>query len=114
MTAFEPPRTWNYYACNKVAGSKWCFVKETARLVRFTGVSEDTIVPVLISEDENGEYAGWIDNHDVLSMVQPNNAFEMQFPGGSAEREAKGTGRKVHLRIEQISAQMEGRENVPE
>lgn len=102
MSALNTPRTWHYYACDEGDRTRLHFIKESARLVRFTGASEDTIVPVIIVEDENGAFTGWVDNQGVLMMVQPNHAFEVQFPGGSAEAEAKGRGKAVKLKVEKI------------
>ena len=61
--------------------------------------------PVLLVEDPDGPYYGWLYGSDRPGrgpvMVQPHpGLFEMQFPYGSAAEVERGAGRVVRLRLE--------------
>jgi len=63
------------------------------------------IVEVELTENENGEYYGWIDSEGDLngSLVWPSNAqTEMCFAYGSKIEEERGRGKKIRLSVVEI------------
>lgn len=67
-------------------------------------------VPVLIVEDPEGDYLGWIEqtedsprNTGEPEMIQRKEIFSIQFPYGYKAEEAAGRGRAVRLSIKEIT-----------
>lgn len=59
---------------------------------------------VVLHEDPDGEYRGWIvpDSDGTPVMVQHAKIYPIQFAYGPEAEEKKGRGRTVRLRIERI------------
>jgi hypothetical protein len=67
-------------------------------------------VPVVVTEDPEGDYLGWIEETEDSprstgepEMIQRKEIFSIQFPYGYKAEEAAGRGRAVRLRIEERS-----------
>jgi hypothetical protein len=100
------PRQWAMYAQHRPD-----LIPKTGREfltfggVRYVQMHGDRydIVPVILTEDEGGEYFGWIDakrGGDPV-MVQPSwGLFTMQFPYGPAAEQKRGHGEIVRLRVD--------------
>jgi hypothetical protein len=60
-------------------------------------------VPVLVTEDDEGDYLGWIRTGKTdLVMIQHRHIFNVQFPHGYRVEVEAGRGEAVHLRIEEV------------
>lgn len=65
-------------------------------------------VPVLVSENPEGEYTGWFDAEDELNgrtqptLVCRKEVFDVQFHYGSQAEVERGRGRTVSLSIEEL------------
>lgn len=64
-------------------------------------------VPVLVVEDPEGDYLGWIEETKGSTgepeMIQRKEIFSIQFPYGYQDEEAAGRGRAVRLTIKEIT-----------
>lgn len=98
-------RSWRMFAGRSDLGSRPFRSFGDERTVRFKG---DEPVPVLLVEDPDGGYYGWIDaaNDGLLRreytgapvMVQPHEGlFRMQSPDGFAGKVARGEGEIVRM-----------------
>lgn len=113
--------TWNMYAMRShhpERGVYYQHVYEDARAVALWPGGKKNIVPVLVTEDPDGEYWGWLqeEHHSFLSgpyvrqetdfpgLIQPTRGmFTMQFPyGPQAEQDAR-KGEVVRLTIVEIT-----------
>jgi hypothetical protein len=97
--------TWEMLAMPNGRGD-WSALGD-AFYVRLHGCKNPT--PVVVIEDPEGDYFGWIDAEDELegddtpSMIQRKEIFNVQFAYGYEEEEKRGRGRSVRLRIEERS-----------
>ena len=65
----------------------------------------DPIVPVIVTEDPSGMYWGWMDaGSDKPCMIWPTEtAFRICFPCKPEDKEERGDGRIVRLRVERTT-----------
>lgn len=79
---------------------KWNCIYYNKRSVVMCGIKQSDIVKLQVTEDENGQYFGWLEG-DEISMVWPNlAALKMCFAYGIEEEEKKGKGKRIRLKIE--------------
>lgn len=80
-------------------GKFYMYVNTDIRSTAMAMSPSDTPTPVLVAEDPDGPYYGWIRaDLDEPIMIQPREAmFRMQFPYGFESEEERGHG--VHLRL---------------
>jgi hypothetical protein len=64
----------------------------------------EPIVKVRLTEDENGQYWGWLDKDETEpSMIWPSEVqFRMCFPYGYEAEEKAGKGKAIRLSITEI------------
>lgn len=78
--------------------------------MRICGFRPEQYTELLVTEDEDGEYLGWLnaDHNDgvidesAIIMVTQKQLFGMNFPGRYQEHEARGQGKAVRVRIDII------------
>jgi hypothetical protein len=94
---------WEMFGYPKGDGD-WLVV-DSYRVVKAHGYPEP--VPVVVTEDPDGNYLGWIEAEDekadiatVPIMITYAKIFEINFAYGSAAEEAAGRGRVVRLRVD--------------
>jgi hypothetical protein len=59
--------------------TRYFHISENRRTVQMYGVKDEDILEVLVTEDENGKYLGWLEK-DRMSHVMIERLFPMQFP----------------------------------
>lgn len=63
----------------------------------------DKVVPLLVTEDPEGKYLGWLEGDDPnLNMVQWHTMFNMQFPYGAQAAAENGKGVIVPVSITEL------------
>lgn len=93
------PREWEAF-CKEHKGN-FVNIKDTRRIVRMLGCPEEDIVTLRLVEDPDGAYMGWLPaGKEQITLVQPENAFPVQFIYGYKEEEKRGKGEAVRLRLE--------------
>lgn len=101
MTEATQPRTWAMYAARKNDGTLVNFFPHPNIVAMCTGKG-DEVVPVVLTEDPDGVFAGWVDAEDgEVSMIERHIIFEIQFPYGSEAEVKRGRGEVVRLRAEE-------------
>jgi hypothetical protein len=95
--------TWEMFGYPKGDG-EWIKVDDY-RTVKMHGCAEP--VPVLVIEDPDGNYLGWLDetdsprNNGVPEMITVKQLFNINFAYGYEAEEEAGRGKAVQLRIEE-------------
>ena len=85
------------FGCWNIRGY-WSNVYDSEFKVRMCG-NKKNIVKLLVVEDVNGDYYGWLSN-GVVSLIWPNLiCLEMCFPGGLVVAESSGKGKRIRLSI---------------
>lgn len=97
------PNTWEMYATEHIdAQGKFVYLHfGTKRFVELHGLHKP-IVPVVLTEDPEGSYWGWLQTGDTtVCMVWPSKKqLEMCFPYGTKADADQGYGRVVRMRAE--------------
>ena len=113
--------TWHMYAMRSHhpdRGVYYQHVHESRQWVALWPGGKENIVKVLVTEDPDGDYWGWLDEGgsilnrqspyvrqptDYPKMVQPTEGmFTMQFPYGPKAEQEAGHGEVVRLTIAEI------------
>ena len=76
----------------------WSCVYDSEFKVRMCG-SNKAVVKLLVVEDVNGEYHGWLSNGVVSLIWSSLICLEMCFPGGITMAESFGKGKRIRLSI---------------
>lgn len=88
--------TWSMFG--RLDGDTWTVVGDK-RYLHYHGCDDPT--PIVVQEDPDGEYLGWIDTGETeLTMIQRKQIFNIQFPYGYRPEEERGNGRAVPLSIQ--------------
>lgn len=114
------PRQWVAYAERRTDlpdGREFFNIHAHPRTVEAYGVRSP--VPILLTEEPNGDYWGWIDadrtgqpfapkyTGDVIFVQPTRGLFTMQFPYGPGKEAERGGGEVVRLHVEAVPDQCE-------
>jgi bifunctional pyridoxal-dependent enzyme with beta-cystathionase and maltose regulon repressor activities len=98
--------SWEMFGYPKGDG-EWLVISDR-RTVKMHGCANP--VPVLVVEDPEGTYLGWMNetqgsppNNGVPEMIMYKTIFNIQFAYGYEAEEAAGHGRAIPLTIKEIS-----------
>lgn len=82
---------------------KWSCIYDDKRSVAMCGIKQFDIVKLQVTEDENGEYWGWLEGNEISMVWSSFTALKMCFAYGIEVEEKKGRGRRIRLKIKQIT-----------
>lgn len=73
-------------------------------LLRMCGIKRENYNKLILREDENGLYLGWLktDSNGEIGLVQYHKSFAIQFPYGVQAAVDKGQGEAVRLSVDVI------------
>ena len=105
MKGAKNPRQWRMYAHRMTSSDKGTYYlnfgdKRWVELFHF----EEPIVPVLLTEDENGHYYGWMETgEDKPCMIWPSRIQrDTCFAYGMQAAIDHGKGQPIKLKVEEI------------
>jgi hypothetical protein len=92
--------TKEMYGTLEDGNKKWSCIYTDKRSVSMCGIKQANIVKLKATEDENGEYWGWLEGDEVSMVWNSLSALKMCFTYGIEIEEKAGKGRRIRLKIE--------------